>query len=793
MLRIIITKIKKFLEKMAKISNYSKDTSISGQDKVIGSDANSKFATKNYTIDDIADYAINKIDQVTPGNSITGRVSWSGEGLVFQSTLITGSLNGVTINIPQNLNIVLDPADPTNDRFDLFVVNTDNTLTVLEGTPSANPVKPSIDQLTQFEIGFVRVSAGQATPSELSNVTVYNEDLGQPTEWNFTTNLSAQIDPASTANPQSGEKSIYFKDLPIEGLVTFEAASAINASDIQSVTFKIKKNSLSAGVRISFYLGNNTDDVGDAALIFDGQFGFDGSNTSSYQNIVIDREDLNLPTVADVTKIGFLVAPGFDGYIDNIKVNQSTNIEIPQTPLEWATYTGTRAADSLYLKIGDFDDLFPKGSFIQQATKIELDQGLGNIKILASDTITLGKEGTSVAKPIVPGQITLNVDQNEGIYIYDLFQEEKTFEATNDEGFKFHRQVDIDGVFKLSNYGSGANTGTATYSLNVDSDGNVIEGPVGGSSTDEWASYTGTRANSDLIVKIGDYDDTDTGIKLVVDTLNEAVGIGNYLYTGSFDPGGFTADRTYELPDASGTLALTSDIANVSEWAQSSGTRAGGDLSLILGDYDSSSNGTRIHVKDDAQVIEVYGETKFYSDPAIMNGAAHCRLSASNLTSNRTLQFPDSDGTLALTSDLSSLSADQEIADFNATIDQVGVMVDVNSATDVVVTVRAFSIEPIPVGSVLTYRQAGVGKISNTYLGAGGSSATTYRVGDVLTLWQKTQDNWVVINPPHAIDSQTAGEPTGSDQVLNVVSLTQAEYDAAVGSHNADTLYVITS
>jgi hypothetical protein len=230
----------------------------------------------------------------------------------------------------------------------------------------------------------------------------------------------------------------------------------------------------------------------------------------------------------------------------------------------------------------------------------------------------------------------------------------------------------------------------------------VIEGPVGGSSTDEWASYTGTRAGSDLIVSIGDYDDTDTGFKIQVDTLNEEFKIGDF----------------------SGNYVI---------------------------------------------------------------------LNSSGLTSSRSFTFPDSSGTLALTSDLSSLSADQEITDFNATIDQVGVMVDVDSATDVVVTVRAFSIEPIPVGSVLTYRQAGVGKISNTYLGAAGSSATTYRVGDVLTLWQKTQDNWVVINPPHAIDSQTAGEPTGSDQVLNVVSLTQAEYDAAVGSHNADTLYVITS
>ena len=264
-----------------------------------------------------------------------------------------------------------------------------------------------------------------------------------------------------------------------------------------------------------------------------------------------------------------------------------------------------------------------------------------------------------------------------------------------------------------------------------------------------------------------------------------------------FDTSLITGTREYFFPDKDGTVALLSDIvsSDVSEWAEYSGTRAGGDLSVTLGDYDESSNGTRISIKDDANLVAIYGEVKFYNNPSIMNdaGTFGSRLSGSNITSNKTLLIPDADGTIALTSDLSSLSADQEIADFNATIDQVGVMVDVNSATDVVVTVRAFSIEPIPVGSVLTYRQAGVGKISNTYIGAAGSSATTYRVGDVLTLWQKSQDNWVVINPPHAIDSQTTGEPSGSDQVLNVVSLTQAEYDAAIGTYNTDTLYVITS
>jgi len=40
------------------------------------------------------------------------------------------------------------------------------------------------------------------------------------------------------------------------------------------------------------------------------------------------------------------------------------------------------------------------------------------------------------------------------------------------------------------------------------------------------------------------------------------------------------------------------------------------------------------------------------------------------------------------------------------------------------------------------------------------------------------------------VQSVTAGEPTGSDKVENIVSLTQAEYDA--GTPNANTFYIIT-
>ncbi len=338
-----------------------------------------------------------------------------------------------------------------------------------------------------------------------------------------------------------------------------------------------------------------------------------------------------------------------------------------------------------------------------------------------------------------------------------------------------------------------------------------------GSVVEEWSGLTVdvTQTVGEGTIQSGQFIHIDKGIDEAMGQANGIFAINSEVDLPSFfrgdlqlgdgtnkavitNGGAQTGDITLTLPDSSGTIALTGIDNNFSSDQtvngkiifsdDSSYVEVNSDDALYLYGESytklESSDGAYIEISDVIDVGPIF---------QIKDGVTSSTLGISNLTQGRQHELPDADGTIALTSDITTVTADQETADFNAAAAQVGLMVDVNSATDVVVTVQDFATEAIPVGSVLTYRQAGVGKISNAYSVATGDTSTTYREGDVLTLWHKTQDNWVVINPPHAIDSQTAGEPTGSDQVLNVVSLTQAEYDAAVGSHNADTLYVITS
>lgn len=310
---------------MPKISTYIVDNVVSGQDKVIGTDADDLKRTKNYTIDSIANYTIAQIDQITQGNRIDGDVDWTGVGLIFESTVITGTLNGVDINIPQNLNIQLAQADPSNDRIDIFVVNENSTLTVIQGTPSANPQKPNIDETSQYEIGLVLVKAGQTTPDGLNLNMVYDEDTGEPNEWSLTTS-TVDINPGSTVDPYTGTKSIEFKDIATESSVIFTKTIPVNIANFESLTFKLKKSVNTPRFVMAVILSTASSDVAMPITVFDGQFGFSDAIYDEWQNITINRDDFGLPTFGDFQKITFILSP-FDGFIDRVQVNESDSVD----------------------------------------------------------------------------------------------------------------------------------------------------------------------------------------------------------------------------------------------------------------------------------------------------------------------------------------------------------------------------------------------------------------------------------------------------------------------------------
>jgi len=125
--------------------------------------------------------------------------------------------------------------------------------------------------------------------------------------------------------------------------------------------------------------------------------------------------------------------------------------------------------------------------------------------------------------------------------------------------------------------------------------------------TTQGIKSEGTRSEN-LIVKVGDYDGSSTSTKLEVDVAAKTVSVdANILKLNklggtntdiTFNP---TASRSIAMPDASGTIALTSDLPSASPWNPDTnginyqagnvgiGTASGGDALTVNGQISSTA------------------------------------------------------------------------------------------------------------------------------------------------------------------------------------------------------------
>jgi hypothetical protein len=115
-----------------------------------------------------------------------------------------------------------------------------------------------------------------------------------------------------------------------------------------------------------------------------------------------------------------------------------------------------------------------------------------------------------------------------------------------------------------------------------------------------------------------------------------AVWIGNGTHQAQISSNNLTASRIFQLPDASGTIALE----NLSNWYSVTGSRGLGNLLVKIGDYDNSGNGTFLSIDDADQSITF---TK--------GGVVESKF-VFTATQDRDYTFPNADGTIALTSDI---------------------------------------------------------------------------------------------------------------------------------------------
>jgi hypothetical protein len=103
---------------------------------------------------------------------LTGGASWSGTGMVFDVTVLTYQINGVNYTSSAT-SVTLSVGDPSDPRFDAIVVDEFGVVSVITGTPSSNPITPTIPG-DQVLVQYVLVNAGAITPA-ITDEWVYRE------------------------------------------------------------------------------------------------------------------------------------------------------------------------------------------------------------------------------------------------------------------------------------------------------------------------------------------------------------------------------------------------------------------------------------------------------------------------------------------------------------------------------------------------------------------------------------------------------------------------------------------
>ena len=94
------------------------------------------------------------------------------------------------------------------------------------------------------------------------------------------------------------------------------------------------------------------------------------------------------------------------------------------------------------------------------------------------------------------------------------------------------------------------------------------------------------------------------------------------------------------------------------EGYKETGTRAGGDLVVTIGDYDDSFNGTKVVIDTGNEKVDFFEAELVTEDFKVKNGINNftSNIKATNLTADRNLELPDSDGTLATEEYVDSLN-----------------------------------------------------------------------------------------------------------------------------------------
>jgi hypothetical protein len=283
------------------------------------------FYGDGYNITNINEQELYLWDLVVQGNKLLNGGASYVSGLTFDVSVLNYIINGVIYDVQTFTTVTLNSGDTSFDRIDVIYVDSNGMVGVVEGTPSSNPVKPNLDGDTQVEISFVLVPNNGTTVGGIEEFSIYNEDLGPPSEWLFSSfgPQSLKISGDSIEDSYSGTTSIKIDGLTGSSITTYSSGfilsgttGPVDINDYATIQFAIKNFSANTNTnRIRFKLLNQNGTANGNLVYMNGT-----SSPSSYikyiSNNVSTWQLISIPLwkfgVTNTNVYGFEVAFGLN-------------------------------------------------------------------------------------------------------------------------------------------------------------------------------------------------------------------------------------------------------------------------------------------------------------------------------------------------------------------------------------------------------------------------------------------------------------------------------------------------
>ena len=192
---------------------------------------------------------------------------------------------------PVNNSVTFSDGHATYDRYDLIVLNQDNTASIIQGTAEEDPQFPDYNVQTQVILLTKRISANQTEDEDVSSIIAYAENLGT-SGGEFDAVGDSGVDPASTEQANGGTYSIKFDNVANGVKCTLTDDESHAGTDVSNVKFDVYLPS-NQNQRIGIRFKPATSGLFSTVNLPSGYYGFDTSVVGQWQTVVLPAEIFN--------------------------------------------------------------------------------------------------------------------------------------------------------------------------------------------------------------------------------------------------------------------------------------------------------------------------------------------------------------------------------------------------------------------------------------------------------------------------------------------------------------------